>query len=369
MREAGKLMAALVLGAGGMYLLDPDRGPRRRSLLRDRAVRTRRVLGDGAATVARDVRNRSAGTAAALRSRLRADQAGDEIIQERVRATLGRVVAHPGAIQTAVFDGRLFLSGPVLAREVDDLLATVRRVRGVREVENQLQVHDRPGSVPALQGEGRPRAEDAWTPTGRLVAGTAAGLLALLGVRSRGLPRAALSALGGALLARAGVAPARRPGAVEVRKTLTVNAPLEEVWALWSAFENFPRFLTHVREVRRGSGHRSHWTAAGPGGRIVEWEAETTDWRPQEMIGWRSVEGSTIDTSGMVRFRRAGEGATEIDLRLSVGHTAAALLGGDFGRLVDESVERLKSLLEEGSTRERVELEELPEGGEAGRPR
>jgi uncharacterized membrane protein len=267
----------------------------------------------------------------------------------------------------------------VLAHELAGLLSAVRRVRGVREVENQLQVHERPGSVPGLQGEGRPRGENGWTPTGRLALGTVGGLLTVAALRARGLPRAGLAVLGGALLARAGTRLSSGGwSGQEVQKTFTVGAPVEEVWALWSDFENFPRFLAHVCDVRRGSGNRSHWTAAGPGGIPVEWEAETTEWRPHESVAWRSLEGSTVDNAGVVRFRRVDDATTEIELRLSysppagpVGHAVAALLGSDLKRLLDEDMVRLTSLLEEGRTSaggEEVDRTELQDRGEMGRP-
>ncbi|HEU4452528.1 MAG TPA: SRPBCC family protein [Gemmatimonadales bacterium] len=371
MREHNKLLTGLAVGAGAMYLLDPERGARRRSLLRDRSVRASRVLGEGFGTAARDVRNRSTGAAASIRSRLHKDVAGDDVIEQRVRSALGRAVSHPGAIRTAVHEGRVFLSGPVLADELDDLLDTVRRVRGVREVENQLQVHEHAAGVPALQGEGRPRparsplAAESWSPTTRLAVGGIGGALAARGLRASSLPGFALGAAGVALLARAVTnLPARRlvgvgagHGAVDVQKVLRVAVPVEEVWALWSNFESFPRFMAHLRDVRRVSDERSHWTAAAPGGVAVEWDAVLTRWEPRQAIAWTSVPGSMVENAGTVQFRRVGDDATEIELRLSyappagaLGHAVAALLGGDLRRLLDDDMVRLKSLLEEGKT-------------------
>jgi osmotically-inducible protein OsmY len=61
------------------------------------------------------------------------------------------------------------LSGAALANELDELLSTVRGVRGVEDVENQLQVHETPGDVPSLQGARGPRGKaerggDRWEP-------------------------------------------------------------------------------------------------------------------------------------------------------------------------------------------------------------
>jgi hypothetical protein len=208
MREPSKWIGSLILGAGAMYLLDPDRGTRRRALARDKGVRMSRKVGEGLATTARDLRNRSAGAAAELKARFRTDLAGDDVIEERIRAELGHSVGHPGSISVTVLDGRVILSGPARSDEVKDLLATVGAVRGVREIENQLDVRSDPDQVPGLPGglqrERRPELlQDHWTPTTRAVVGALAGSTLLQGLRMRSPIGGALSAAAAGVLARA----------------------------------------------------------------------------------------------------------------------------------------------------------------------
>jgi uncharacterized membrane protein len=383
MRDQSKLVAGMVVGAGAMYLLDPDRGARRRSLLRDRGVHAGHKLGDGLAATARDARNRTLGAAAELRSRFRHDEADDEVLHERIRSAIGRVVSHPSAITVVVADGRVTLTGPVLTDEVDALVKEVEGVRGVRDVRNELQMHPTADGVPALQGGGQPREkrpellQDNWAPTTRLLLGTLGGILALQGVRTKGPGGRALSMVGLGLLARAAtnLPPRRLVGlgagrrAVDIQKTIGVAAPVDRVWELWSNFENFPRFMSHLREVRKIDENRSHWVAAGPAGIPVEWDAIVTEWVPKQRIAWKSVEGSTVETAGRVRFEPTPEGGTEIDVQLSynppagaLGHAVAALFGADPKRAMDEDMVRLKSLLEEGKTRidgEPVQLDDV----------
>ena len=370
MSDQGKLIGGALAGAGLMYVLDPDRGARRRALLRDQAARARHKLGDGLDATARDVGNRARGTAAELRSRFRREDVGDEILHERVRSAIGRAVSHPGAITVTVRDGRVTLQGPVLEAELDDLLRDVRRVRGVAEVNNELEVHREPGSVPALQG-GRPRdsrpdpAQDNWAPATRVLMGAVGGGLAFQGLRGRGLPAMLLLAAGTGVLVRAltnlpvrrltGVGAGRR--AIDVQKVINVAAPVERVWELWSNYENFPRFMEHIEEVRQIGEGRSHWVAAGPAGSRFEWDAVTTESVPNERLGWKSVEGSTVDNTGIVCFRPNPDGTTQIDVRISynppagaLGHAVASLFGTDPKRAMDEDMVRLKSLLEEGKT-------------------
>jgi BON domain-containing protein len=204
MRGSGKLLSGVLLGAGAMYLLDPDRGARRRSLMRDQGLRASRKLGQGARAAARDVRNRSAGAAAGLTSRMKRDQAADQIVQERVRAALGRVASHASPIDVSVYNRRVILSGPVPAAELDSILRSIRRVRGVREVENQLKVYDQTDAVPALQASGRPRlGRTSLTPATRLLMGTLGSAAAVAGVKTRGGLGTVLSVLGLAAVAQA----------------------------------------------------------------------------------------------------------------------------------------------------------------------
>ena len=168
MKPHRALLAGMLLGAGLMYLLDPERGVRRRHVARDRLGRARRLVGEEIAGAARDVRNRSAGTLAQLRSRLTADDADDAVIEERVRARLGHLVSHPGAVDVAVVAGEATLLGAVHEPELDELLRGVQQVRGVRRVWNQLEVYRDARGVPELQGGGPlegPGRQSAVEPT------------------------------------------------------------------------------------------------------------------------------------------------------------------------------------------------------------
>jgi uncharacterized membrane protein len=260
----------------------------------------------------------------------------------------------------------------VLEHEADALLRRVGRVRGVRGVEDRLERHRDAGDVPGLQGGVRRRgprpafAQTVWSPTARVAAGTAGLALVLTGLRTAGVSGAALGVAGATLAARAltnlelrrllGIGAGRR--AVVIQKTIDVNASVSEVYDLWSRYENFPRFMSHVREVRRGGDGRSRWTVAGPAGVTVEWETEETAREPERLIAWRTVPGAVVAHAGIVRFDPTAWGTTRVQVQMSynppsgaVGHGLAALLGSDPKRAMDEDLVRFKSLLEEGRTR------------------
>jgi osmotically-inducible protein OsmY len=147
--------AGLALGAGIMFLLDPDRGNRRRALVRDKAVRAGHSLDDAATELSQELRDRTRGALHETRARLREETVDDRVLEERVRAELGRLVTHPGSVEVHARDGTVTLRGPVLADEADRLLAGTRRVRGVQQVENFLNIEEEAGKIPGLQGEGR----------------------------------------------------------------------------------------------------------------------------------------------------------------------------------------------------------------------
>ncbi len=179
-------VAGAGIGAGLMYLLDPQMGRTRRALLRDQALRLGHNVEDAACVVKRDLGNRAAGLLAEGRSWFSGTRPSDAVLVQRARAKIGRCVSHPGSIEVTAHDGRLTLSGPILADEVDCLLGAVRWVPGVTGVESRLEVHQEPGNVPGLQGPGRRTGEwsallqQTWSPTTRfLVGATGLSLLAV----------------------------------------------------------------------------------------------------------------------------------------------------------------------------------------------
>ncbi len=143
------------VGAALAYMLDPTGGGRRRALARDKVVRATRKTRDGVDATTRDLANRTRGIAAATRGRLRGDDVDDGILVERVRAKIGRVCSHPHALDVDATAGDVTLRGPILANEVNRLLAVAGRVRGVKSVTNELEPHESADGVPSLQGEGR----------------------------------------------------------------------------------------------------------------------------------------------------------------------------------------------------------------------
>jgi uncharacterized membrane protein len=150
------------------------------------------------------------------------------------------------------------------------------------------------------------------------------------------------------------VIPAR--GGVKVEHAVTVNRPPTEVYRFWRDLPRLPQFMEHLREVRETGGNRSHWVARGPMGMSVEWDAEIIEDRPNEVISWRSLPDSDVDTAGSVHFRAAPGGrGTEVRVSLKydppagkLGAAVARLFGESPERQVQADLARFKSLLEAG---------------------
>lgn len=378
-------VGGLGLGAGLMYWADPRSGRWRRSHLQGRAVHAAHVSGGAVGIVARDLSQRTRGVFFESFRKLRPGRVDDERLAARARATLGRVCSHPGAVRVSARDGVVLLEGSILIDEVKRVVQAIGRVRGVHGVDNRLALHPEPGNHPDLQG-GSPRRGTAgafrqshWSPTARLL-GTLGGLTLTAWGSSRRDPLGVLAGVGGLVLGmraltnlevkrltgvRAG------PRAITLQKDITVNAPVEEVFAFWTAMQNFPRFMTHVDEVRVGEDGRSHWRVTGPAGFHFEWDAVITKRIPNRVLAWRSVEGTSVQNAGIIHFEPTPHGGTRVDIRLAynppagaIGHAFAKLLGADPKKQMDDDLLRFKSLLERGKAtgHETVTREQLAPG-------
>ena len=147
-----------------------------------------------------------------------------------------------------------------------------------------------------------------------------------------------------------------RPGeGVRVDERIVLNRPRGEVYRFWRHLENLPRFMDHLEAVAVVDERRSHWTAKGPAGSRVEWDAEIHNEIPNELIAWRSLEGSEVDNAGSVHFMPTENGDTEVRVVLrydppagKLGAAVARLLGEDPARQVADDLRRLKQVVEAG---------------------
>jgi uncharacterized membrane protein len=371
-RNGGRFVSGAIAGSSLMYLLDPDKcGKRRRLLARDKALHVEHVSGQFLDKAVRDLQNRVYGIGAEAWARIREREVPNHVLEQRVRARIGHVVSHPHAITVKAHKGVVTLEGPILEREVERLLETVRSVRGVRDIENCLEPHESPDGVPDLQGQPRKAAArsellpENWAPATRALAGLGGiGLLSL--ARRYRMLRIPLGIVGGTLLLRAitnmpldralGLSPA--PEVITLQKSITINAPVDEIYQLFANPENFPHIFEHVNDVRHLKGDLYQWSVNGPGGVSVSWEVTITHKVPNQLIAWRSVPGAAVSNAGFVRFQQNADGSTTLHIQFTynpsagvIGHVIASLFGADPKHALDDDMVRLKSLFEYGKTR------------------
>lgn len=107
--------------------------------------------------------------------------------------------------------------------------------------------------------------------------------------------------------------------------TVTVNAPVHQVYELFTHFNDFPKFMTFVKEVTYRDDLNSHWVADIVGRH--EWDAVNENWIPDQQIGWRSTDG--LENSGRVTFTPQGDNQTMVVVAISYNPPAGFL--GDIG--------------------------------------
>jgi uncharacterized membrane protein len=215
----------------------------------------------------------------------------------------------------------------------------------------------------------------------RLLSMVAGGALAAYAARRRDLPGSLAAAAGAALMYRgatgycafnerigrdsahrgyaaiadAGSDTRQRLGGtrgIHVEDAVTINRPISEVYRFWRNFENLPRFMNHLESVSMRENGISHWVAKGPAGIPVEWDARIINEIENTLIGWQSLEGSTVATAGSVHFDETPRG-TQVRVHFQydppagkLGAAAARLFGEEPNVQVHDDLRRLKQLLE-----------------------
>lgn len=226
-----------------------------------------------------------------------------------------------------------------------------------------------------FQTEHRPARTANVSGVERVASAMAGGALAgwaLLGRRKRLLPLAIGSSLvyrgitGHCSLYRAlGVNSARsfspaigvraRHGC-KIEHRLAIQRPPEELYRFWRKLDNLPRVFRHVTAIEIIDDLRSHWVARAPLGGTVEWDAEIINEREPEMIAWRSLKGSQVDTAGSIHFKPLTHGrGTLVTVSLKYeppgGKFTAALaelIGSGSESRIKEDLRRFKNLSEAG---------------------
>lgn len=140
----------------------------------------------------------------------------------------------------------------------------------------------------------------------------------------------------------------------KVEKTILIQRSSDELFRFWRRLENLPRIMENLISVEPREGNRSHWKARGPMNTTVEWDAEIHNERENELIAWRSLPGSEVDTAGSVHFEAAPAGrGTRVRVALKynppagrAGAAVASFLGADVETQIEHDLGRFKERME-----------------------
>lgn len=143
---------------------------------------------------------------------------------------------------------------------------------------------------------------------------------------------------------------------IKVEKTMTINKPAAELYRFWHNFENLPHFMKHLKSVTVQDAKRSHWVASAPLDTSIEWDADITEDRENELIAWKSVPGSDIDNAGFIQFKPApNNNGTEVKVVTEynppagvIGAAIAKLFGESPEQQIGDDLRRFKMLMETG---------------------
>lgn len=234
---------------------------------------------------------------------------------------------------------------------------TLFRLLGLRELVSGVGILTRKNSTPWLWSRVAGDAMDlALLGTALTLPGTKQGRVTAAAAAVAGVT--VLDVMAGKEHSRNGNGAARAlERDLRVKKSVIIDRSASELYQFWRKFENLPRVMYHLDSVTTGlDGRRSHWVAKAPGGTQVEWDAEMTEDIPNERIAWRSVEGSDVENSGVVRFERAPGGrGTMVTVEMEynppaggLGAMVAKLFRKDPTQEIQDSMRYFKQLMETG---------------------
>jgi uncharacterized membrane protein len=133
----------------------------------------------------------------------------------------------------------------------------------------------------------------------------------------------------------------------DVVETIDVEAPIATVYNQWTQFEEFPKFMDGVEEVRQLDDRHLHWVAQFGGSRH-EWDAEIVEQHPEERVAWRNVDGK--ENAGVVTFHKIDDDTTRVAVQLDfVPEGLREKVGNALGvpeRRVQGDLRRFKEFIE-----------------------
>ncbi|TYC23286.1 SRPBCC family protein [Micromonospora sp. MP36] len=133
----------------------------------------------------------------------------------------------------------------------------------------------------------------------------------------------------------------------KVEKSIEVDVPVSTAYNQWTQFEEFPRFMGGVHEVRQLDDQRMHWVAE-IGGVKREWDAKVLEQVPDRKVAWAATSGAT--NAGAVHFQPIGTDRTQVRLCMEYEPEGLVEQAGDKLHIVEKraeaDLEKFKSYIE-----------------------
>ncbi len=98
-----------------------------------------------------------------------------------------------------------------------------------------------------------------------------------------------------------------------VEESIEVDMPVSSAYKQWVRFEDFPKFMDSVHEVRQLDDRHLHWRA-DVAGKEREWDAEITEQIPYMRVAWRGT--GTKGRAGVVTFHKLSDETTKVILQM-----------------------------------------------------
>jgi uncharacterized membrane protein len=126
-----------------------------------------------------------------------------------------------------------------------------------------------------------------------------------------------------------------------IEQSIEVAVPVRTAYNQWTQFEDFPKFMEGVMEVKQMDDVTLHWKAK-IAGQVRDWDAKITEQTPDQRIAWTDIGGA--ENAGVVTFHRIDDNTTKVMLQMEfdpegvvekVGDALGAVklrVKGDMGR-------------------------------------
>lgn len=132
-----------------------------------------------------------------------------------------------------------------------------------------------------------------------------------------------------------------------VEKTIEVDVPVRTAYNQWTQFEDFPKFMEGVKEVKQLDDQHLYWRAS-IAGKDEEWQADIDEQDPDQVVAWHSTSGAP--NAGRVSFDKVLENRTRVTVRMGYEPEGAVEnLGDALGfvtRRVEGDLKRFKEFIE-----------------------